>query len=307
MYNEAIKRQFISEYTHATSVESVLRRIFEVVAPDEERLGMDLCAMTVEQLQPIVDKIGGQSYGSRCTFTSSLRAYGKWCLQRHLNGARIDLTAIKLGGLESVAMNMVAGPMDLQIVLDTYLSPESDRTVDNVVRAYFWLVFAGVRREDAVQLTRENIDFAESCVHVGHLSYPIYPQAVSSLRNVIELSSFRYVHPMYEPVQKNRYPGDKILRMIKGDAEHAAIEMEFIRKRSKSGVKDGRKFSYITLRKSGIFYRYYVLERERVPIPFGEATLMYFDRDTISDRKKLGAATRALRRDYNLWKDAFRV
>lgn len=307
MYNEHVKRRFIADHTASIVSAKTLEWVFRAVEDAERRLGRDLCTMTSQEIREAVGEVGRQSYSSMRNMQSYLRGYGKWCLEHNIPDAHEDLAKFSMADMSDFARIMVAGPHDLQRQLDAVLLPETDLTFDNVIRAYLWLVFAGMPRELADTLTADNIDFTNGVVAVGNLEFVIYPQAVASLRNCISRSSFRVIHPLYEPVFKDRYPGSHLLRMIKGDADGPSIEKEYSRKRSSMHDPSLRRFNYTTLRKSGFFYRYYMLEREGAADPFRDAALMFLDDTDRKSTETVSRAVRALRRDYNYWKEAFRV
>ena len=307
MYNHDQKVAFIRAYTVSVRVAKTLEMIFTSIEPIEVRFGTDLCTFTDEQMQSVSEALGGSSSSALLSAQTYIRAYAKWCVGTNKPGARKELTTLRLVSSLKMAEKMVAGPLDLQRVLDSVLTPESDLTADNIIRAYFWLVFAGIRREDIDTLTAENVDLTRMEVRVGHLTFPIYRQAEASIRNAVELTAFRYIHPLYEPVMKQRYPGRRIMRMIKSDIDHGEIEKMFSRKCAASNLPVKRHFSYVTLRKSGFFYRYYMLEREGVADPFNEAAYGFIGPDRLSSSEAKYQTTRALYRDYLMWKDAFRV
>lgn len=307
MYNSDIKARFIASYTTSLVTASSLSKLFEETAPAEEAEGVDLCAMKPSQISKAVNAVDWHSDGKRRITQAYLRAYGRWCRENGVPGARQELCDFRLAGASSTAKKLVAGPHDLQKILDDTLSPESDLTVDNVIRVFYWLVFAGMRRDEIEMLTAENVDFSLLCVKLGGREYPIYPQALPAMHNVVELASFRYVHPKYAPSFRDRYPGNRLLRMIKSDADTAEIEKLFSKKRAAADPDGKRRFNYSTLRKSGFFYRYYVLEREGVADPFEDVALMFLDESQRRDSLTAYNSTYSLKQDYAMWKDAFRV
>lgn len=307
MYNERLKREFIADHTESIASAKTLAWVFQNVEAAEARLDKDLCVMTTQEIEDAIRKVGKTSYASMANLQSYLRSYGKWCLEHQIPGVRDDLSKIRVVDLSAFARTMVAGPHDLQRQLDSVLLPELDLTVDNVLRAYLWMVFAGMPRALAETITADNVDFNNGVIAVDQLEFPIYPQAVPALRNCASRTSFRMIHPLYEPVFKDRYPSSRLFRMIKGDADGQEIEKQYARKRA--GIHDPslRRFNYTTLRKSGFFYRYYMLEREGVADPFRDAAFMFLDDMDRRTSETAAHATRALRRDYNFWKEAFRV
>lgn len=308
MYNESVKNRFISEHTDSVATASSIRRVFQKIEDYEEAIGADICTMDMPQLQKIIDAISGISASTRASTSSYLRMYGKWCLDNHIPGAKKDLTRIKMSGTDAVYNKMVAGPMDLQNILDSFLLPESELTVDNIYRAYCWFVFAGLRNELVDGLTKDNVDFDNMEIVVGDFHGPLYKQALPCLENVVYLDSFRYIHPNYAPVMRKRYASNHILRAIKGDASYVDIQKKLNKNQRDASLSGSiRSFTYTSLRKSGIFYRYFLLEREMVAEDFTKYALDYIDPGMVKSTAQIYPAVRSLHEDYKLWKDAFRV
>lgn len=305
MYNEERKISFIRDYTNSVATASTLTDIFRRSESFEQSIDTDLCAMTNEQLERVFSSLGGSSFSALGSSVAYLRAYIKWCHAHGVPGARSDPDAVRIQSVMQVPNKMVANPRDLQSILDAALAPASENTTDSILRAYCWLVFAGVRREDIDVMTADNVDLEHRRVTVHGAEYPIYAQGCDAIRNAVELDRFRYVHPLYEPVVKMRYPGYHIMRMIKSDMSCRQLDKLLLKKFTHAEPPMKRTFSYVTLRKSGFFYRQFSAEWDGSAIPFNEAAAAFLGPENYESTVAIHRAVRVLELDYRMWKTSF--
>lgn len=302
MKNVNLKDQFIKSYATSASSIALYSNIFQIIGRYEDNTDCDVFAMSVQQLNDMINEFNVTRHKSSLVRISMLRSYVKWCKARGVNGVTDNIFEIDVDNCSRVREVMVANPKQLQFFLDKMYDPESDETIDNIFRCYFWLAFSGMEAGDIVLLEDKHIVLEDMCVRYNMREYPIYREAIPCIKNCLNLKSFLYKHPHYEPVRRDRLPGNMIMRGIKSIPEEGYMRNTTSRDISRA-YKAGRipqKLSHGKAFLSGMFYRIYELEKAGVPTDFSEVAIMM---GTKSER--LDNAARNVRDDYYRWKIAF--
>lgn len=324
MYNEIQKTIFITELTSNLGRRKVAEQTFDAIEKYEEAWGADFCTRTKEEIIPVVSEITGLRENSRKTRLSVLRSYVKWCLDNCVPDARDDLLQIKDFGNDKFKRQMVSNPLHLQRYLDTVLEKESSLTVDNIFRAYYWLAYCGVKEEDVLNIKSSDVDLSQMVVRYGGNEYQLYREAIPSIKNCVELSAFRFIHPNYsdKEIYKERAAGDILLRatIVKG-VKDMRTEMSKKQRLQKYRSEDSKndksldlRLSFDRVNLSGMFYRMYEAERAGFPVDFIAVASDFMDGKDYkldSGRNLIGAKRREIanryKKDYERWKEAFGV
>ena len=126
-----------------------------------------------------------------------LKEYVKWCIAMKVPGACDGMLHIEAVGLDKVRHQMVSSPLHLQRFMDSIFDSESDETIDNIYRCYFWMAYGGIDEDDTILIRNEDVDFSEMIIRYKTISVPIYREALPAFRNAVNLTSFVYKHPNY--------------------------------------------------------------------------------------------------------------
>ncbi len=316
MYNEEHKRRFISSYTKSIHTGNVANTIFEAVSPYEETYEKDLCTFTVDQLQPVVDNVFGLRTGSKWMGITILRKYVRWCIANNFPGACDSIMHVDLLGLGKVKTQMVSSPLHLQRCLDEVFDPESDETIDNIYRCFFWMGYSGMREEDTIAVDGSCIDMENLTIHYGGETFPIYRESIPAFRNAVALRQFRYKHPNYsKDVLRDRIGGTFIMRSIKSDTKIMTLRATLSRRMTKAQQegKTDRQLSFYRIWLSGVFYRMYERERAGIPVDFSAVAIQEMEGKTYNLsgrstlRQKQNRKAREYLADYERWKLAFSI
>lgn len=326
MYNAELKERFVSAYSKDESKRKSLYVMFEALGKCETKMEKDLCQMNEEELSQALPEVIGYRYKSKSTRSSSLRAYVRWCVDNHIDGATLAIMNVDFGsvGLDKMRRQSVANPQHLQRYLDSIFEKESEETVDVVYRCYFWLAYMGVmREEDALSIDVSDVDFEDMAIHLNGRDYPFYREAIPSIKKCATLKSFRYIHPKYNPTVKERAPGTRLLRGYK-EIPSLRIFRNIICKKEKdrkfltAGIEGDRSLdlslSFDRVWLSGRFFSMLENERSGMRADFtylaeefmeGKEYNLSSGRNTI-EAKKRWIANDYLR-DYEQWKLAHSV
>ena len=316
MYNEEMKSRFIREYTGSLNTANVATTIFNAMEEYEKSWNADLCTRSSEELQPVITEITGLRSRSKWMALTILKEYVKWCITMKVPGACDGMLQIKTVGLDKVKHQMVSSPLHLQKFLDDVFDPESEETLDNIYRCYFWMAYGGIDEEDTILIQNEQVDFGQMVIYYKTTNIPIYREALPALRNAVSLNSFLYKHPNYsKPVRRDRVPGNTLMRGIRATTKTFTMRTTLSKLNIKA-IEDGLtdlQLSFYRVRMSGLFYRVYEMERAGIPTSFSEAALRVMDGKTytLHGREKLEHRQNKIERsyleDYQRWKLAFSI
>lgn len=315
MFNEEQKTRFIRSYTRSIHTANVATTVFNSFERYEHGWNSDLCTRQAVELQPVIDDILGLRSKSRWMTLSILKEYVKWCLLMRIPGACDGMLHIEVAGIDKVRKQMVSSPMHLQKYLNEVFDDESEKTIDNLYRCYYWMAFGGVRESETILIKKADVDLEQMIISYDNTSVPIYREAIPAFKNTIELSSFRYKHPNYETISRDRVAGDELLRGIKTTTHTMTIRSTLSRKASKA-IEDGKttqQLSFYRISLSGLFYRTYELERMGIEVNFAEAAVRFMEGRTyiLGEREKIEHRQRKVERDYKedyqRWKLAFSI
>lgn len=315
MYNNELKRQFINDVTSSINTRESCIEVFKVFAPYEEEWGADLCTRSEEDLKPIVSRmIGMRSAGHRMRL-SILKSYGKWCINHGVEGATDGVINVTPDVMDKMKMQTVTSPLHLQKFLDSICEKESELTVDNIYRCFYWLAYGGCPEEYMFKITSKDVDFTNMVVRYEGKEYPIYREGVKAFKVCVDMYYFIHIHPNYsDNIKRLRCDGDILLRGIKSIPTLASMKAE-ISRRNRNAITDKKtnvKLSYFRVWLSGVFYRTYQLELAGIEPDFMWLAAEFMEGRTYnlsSGRNTIAAKQRQIARDYmkdyNNWKLTF--
>lgn len=319
MYNEDIKIRFIREYTKSITRADACVQAFDAMQPYEEQWGADLCTRTKEELSPVIEQLVGFRVRSRWQRIIIFQKYVRWCLANKIEGACDGMLRIDNVGLSKVRTQMVSNPTQLQMYLDAICDPESEQTIDNIYRCFYWMAYSGMDEDQILNTRVSDVDLENMIIRADGNEYDICREAIPAFRNATTLTEFVYKHPNYPPdkiVRRNRAPGDMLIRGFRSSASASSIRVELSR-RSKKNMQDGstdKQLSHYRVWLSGLFYRMHKREVAGIPVDFSGAASKFMEGKTYkldSGRNTPEAKKRAVAndylQDYERWKAALQV
>lgn len=318
MYNEEIKNKFIEGFSTSASRNRVARLTFLALEPHEVTKDADICTFSEEELQKIIPEIVGMRVASMNTRMSVLKSYSKWCIKNGIPGACDALQTVKVVGIEKVRRQMVANPKHLQMFLDYIFDAEDEETVDCTYRCFYWMAFAQIPEEEALEIKISEVNFDLLEINHNGKAYPICRESVKAFKKCVDLTEFRYKHPNYEPVIKNRAYGDKVLRGFSETRSLTAMRVEMSRRAQRVAVESSGmnpldlNLSYFRVSLSGMYYKFFEEEMFGIEPDFKDAAKQFMEGKEYNlshSRNTIGAKQRKLasdyREDYLRWKEAF--
>lgn len=316
MYNEEQKVSFIKSYTGSLNTANVATTIFNALEKYEANWQADFCTKSKDELQPVIDEIVGLRTKSQWMTLIILKEYVKWCIAMKVPGACDGMLHVEAVGLDKIRHQMVSSPLHLQKYLDELFDPESEETIDNIYRCYFWMAYGGIDEEDTILITKEDINFEQMTITYKETNVPIYREAIPAFRNAVSLTSFLYKHPNYsKTIRRDRIGGNTIMRGIKAETKTFTMRTT-LSKRNIKAVEEGLtdlRLSFYRVRMSGLFYRIYERERAGIPVDFSEAAMRamagkeYSIKGRIKLEHKQNRMERDYMEDYQRWKLAFSI
>lgn len=314
MFNEEIKSRFLRSYTENILMARNCHYLFKACEKYEREWGADLCTMDEASLQKMVDDIAGLRTRTNATKISILRDYVKWCIANNIPGACDGMLKIKEVGLDNIKTHMVSSPLHLQMYLDEICLSEDRKSIDNTYRCFYWLAYAGMSEADILSVRVKDVDLDNMSVWFNGVSYPIYREALQSVKNCARLNVFTHYNAKYQK-DMPRTDGDLLLRGIKSNPTPAKMRTKLSRlsKEKLDSGKTNLQLSHARVWLSGIFYRAYERERIGIEISFRDAatqSVMAKAENSIdtSDAKTENTIRRTANlylSDYKRWKMAF--
>lgn len=271
MYNTELKEKFTKQFTESLNSRAACLKLFNKFEPYEIEWGADLCTKDAETLTPIVNGLIGFRQNSKHNRMSILVSYVKWCIDNNIPNACDGMLQVEPNNIETVKRQSVKNPKHLQKYLDEICSPESEHSVDNTIRCFYWLAYAGMDEEDIFKVEKFDVHFEDMVVIYNNEAYPIYRESLDAFKNCVELNQFLYINPNYSAdkvVYRDRVPGDILIRGIRGTTSSKTMRVALSRRSKKclepdkiSGKpKTELKLSYYRVWLSGVFYRIYESE-----------------------------------------------
>ena len=315
MFNEERKTLFISEIITTEKDRRAAAELFAIVEGYETRWGADVCTRKTEELQPLVNELGGLHGRKIPSKLLILRKYILWCYRGHVDGARVDLMKMSSDVSGNMRTEMVSGPEHLQKILDSAFRPEDEETADNLYRCAAWLVFAGIPSDDIQSVEADDVDFNEEVVRWNGTEFPIYPPAFKSIRKCMELDGFNRVYKGYTSWWA-RAEGKTLLRGSGGLIPTKEFRTQFWKAANNvSRSSDENPLpTLLNIGYSGVMFRAYQREKAGLPVDFLPDAERAVRRGKAADGKTeyyLGVRIRRVARDYAVdyeaWKAAFNL
>lgn len=316
MYNEEVKLRFISETNACAPMVYMLKSAESY----EIKYGKDLSDFTQEEMQDFVDKTVGVSHLSRRARFSSIKTYLKWCADNGIGAGVGVLDKVSTDDIKAYKERYVSSAKHLQAILDEVFKPESDLSIDNVYRAFFWLAFCGIPQCEIMNVKKGDVklDTFEIMYNGCYFGLDLY--AVESISNCAKLNEFRRYNTIYKNgfTVCDREPSDTLLSGV-GSNGYNGLTYEaistMIRKRIRKVFANGDQIPKIDashMYKSGLFVRAYATEKESGVEPDFKDVILIENRISTAEplteaqvKKRLSQRGREFRHDYKLWKSAF--
>lgn len=311
MYNSTLKNAFIRQYSNNEFTIRNIVSFFRAISKYEYMAGKDMCTMSADELNAALDKVLPLSSTTRRTTLLLIKSYINFCIDAGVSGVDANVIDSLRGrtGEDKIRSQMVASPAELQKVLNEFLDPEAQFTMDNVYRCFFWFAYSGMPQALIKDIKASNVDFTHKIIVIDDTEYPIYKEELPALNNIVTLNQFVYHHPKYARVmERDRYDSDNIMRGIKSDFNPKTASTAIAHKilAAEERGKKVKNLSYYRTYMSGMFYRIY--KNERIGKLMTIVNLYGKDIITGNKVKRADAVYKQnMYSDYISWKDAFNL
>lgn len=317
MYNEDLKRRFLSDHQDSKSITKVGEWLFGAIEPFELKYGTDFCSMSLENAKDSISGLFGIRASSAFSKISILRTYVQWCIDNGVEGANPELLSLKREGNATIYSQTITDPSALQRFLDALFDEVRIQTSDCLIRVYLWFAFAGLEDDEAVQITVNDVDLKNKRVTFQDREYKLYEESISAVRACLKPNFNRFGRNNW--ASHDRVSGNKLLRGIRTDANMAQLRNVLVRKNKAAfeNKKTDKRLSYFRVWISGVFYRMYLWEQSGNIVDFTDVAAMHlahgesnnaYNFKTPAERKyKLRQLKRDFAVDYSRWKEAYNL
>lgn len=323
MLNSKLKDDFIAYYSELKSGKpSMIARANQAIkriGKYEDRWKCDLCEQSnTQKLQELFDDIRGNSSSYICGQLSPLREYCKWTYDIGFVDKIPKFLDIKSPSKNTVIDGTVASPLELQMHLNACFDIESNESIHNIYRAFLWLAFIGFTESQAINISANEVDLINKKITHDGLSFDIYEEGFSCIKNCALLKQFYCDHPQYfgEPKPRPRFDSDLILRGFKSNpGKNLNTECSRAQTVAERDGDISKRLSYKNVWRSGVFY--WVFRQEQInninPDFRGFAIRQWLDSKNYQvefnpndskHKRYVYVAEHGLKVDYNIWKKA---
>lgn len=319
MYNEDLKRNFISEVSTSITTADIYLTMFKALTNTEEKYNTDVCNMSYEQYEDALRYVGGVKKGYNLVVIHHINTYRNWCKNNGISVSDVDINNIKIGE-EKSKKSLIVNSSHLSNILDQMFDDVSMKTNDSVIRAALWLMYSGVRPKDICRVTKNNVDLNSMWILFGNKKYPIYREAVECFAFCKDAREFSYNHPRYKSTTIDRVKSDLILSSSKGIMTDRTLNTAIVKRKAKlrnSGVELISDINMEHVWISGVFSR----ARENELATGTQENFINITEQLMKERKgergyALGRNTmtglvnkkaRAMRESYLTWREIFGV
>lgn len=318
MYNNEQKQSYIYACLENRTSSEQIKRIsvlFKRIEDKEEMLSKDVSDMDVAEIKGLYDSDAFKSASAHISLCI-LKSYAAWCVRNGFSEPA-GLSVFTPDDIEDIRNSMVSGDRHLNAYLSQTLSPIEEGTADNLIRALFWMVFAGIQPHDVECVAASDVNIPERIVTVRGKQHLLSPLAMPAMDFAVHADCISIDHPQYK--FRKRAGGDCVLRGTSGviRLKDVRSRLNRIKKDHELSEKPYQNLTLTSVYKSGLFSDMYTRERAGFPPDFANDAeyLMEFRSDTFGERYELYGndysdiyrkrlSTRLLE-EYSEWKLAF--
>ena len=260
MYNKVIKDKYFEFIKPSAKAVKTINYIYSRMGKIEESLGKDVASFGVKEFHDAINDISGESVRSKNAMLHEFLRYIRWCVDNNIDGANKDLLVARFDykNIENgkAFSKMVKDAKELQSIL------EQCRALNNVDTNYpgswviyetwFWVAFSGVDIHDAIRLTSCNIDIPNRVIRVRGNLYPLYTLALPVINMCIEAKELiRFYAGEIKHFQRD---ASELLLRTTTEPNLASLQANVSRYLKGDRSSSVKQISYISIRKSGVFF-----------------------------------------------------
>ena len=311
MYNEVLKRRFISEIADFQT-RRIMALYFDAIESFERARAKDVYAFSVEELEEVIAGFGSaRTSSSTSSILRVIRRYTAWCARNNVEGTTDAASHATVDQTANMRASMVSGPRHLSDVIDILFYPPSLHSTDDVLSAHVWMAFSGLPESVTALLTPDNFSLEHRMITYGGMKYPIYDESIPVFSSCLESSYFVRASDR-RSVAKPRVQGNLVLRSIYSQPKTITFRANFSR-RVMVGLENGLaipEISYTRLWLSGVFFRVFERERAGHSVDFFQELPEAFSKQIASSRANMTSkyrnhCIRQYQSDYIAWKQTF--
>lgn len=193
------------------------------------------------------------------------------------------------------------------------LRESGTNTIDVTYRAFLWMLYVGLTKEEAIDVRASDVDLKNRCIVYNGRTFELPVESIEDFEKACNLTTFTFEKPSTsEPIFFKRKDGDLILRGYKsGKPTLTTLTPAIQRKLCPPDVPNLVKPSYPAIAKSGVFFRTYVKELLGYPPDFTEDAIRMADKTKhTTEEARQTAIKRFLKiylSEYTTWRDLFYV
>ena len=312
MNGDELKEAFVVSNSKSVTDRNKYNRVFKALKVYEDKLDKDLCLFSEKEL---IEAISSMMISRRGTIISCIyvvNKYIEWCFNNGYtivdpSTSKLSAKDIDISMYSNVKDKYVSSAKHLAMEMDRVFDPEESDTVSNVLRAYLWFGFMGIKEEDALSIRMSDVNMDSMIVSVGGEDYYIDALAAKCISKCIKLKTFNVFRGNTVMV-RDRCDGDLLLRLLsKGDGNDGKpSKTSTMRKRTETVIAatdpNCKCLTYSRVALSGLFCNLLQVE------PLAEITTKMIA-DSFKEKSKSRTVdmnkAKNILDDYRVWKELY--
>lgn len=302
-YNEDLKFKFATEADAPSSYKRFAKQLFVHSYSREDELQKDISEWPREEIIDFLERNSSHAYGTFKTRIFSLNSYISWA---NKNFIPVEISEVDFSKVQRY--HLIASPSGLQNKLDSVFEPIVMNSNDIVFRTGYWLIFMGVPSQKIDFIDSSEVDLKNEFVLCDGVKYKIPKEAIQTFKKCKSLKEFIMYATNIYPV--SRYEGTLFLRGVKwgkGVQDDAEFGRDSVLKRAlRKALKKKVSITVDVIKRSGVFYRMYQLEKEGIAPNYLQAYSEFAEgaSDWIRNNRK-SVYISSTKIEYEAWKKAF--
>ncbi len=313
-YNPERKIEFLNSKFEVMEEKSVdpYARLFKTLKQDEEKYDSDICDFNYDALMDSMSLRFSRGVRSKGIQLSLLKDYVGWCISKRykkIDDNPIDL--IKPSDIDTsvqIRKQFIKDPEQLYNILDTALYSEKEdyQTIDIMYRLLCLLIYEGVSEHEALELTKENVDFLNNTISYNGKVLAMSKKLTSVVKQVYDLDVVYKKIRAGSLAELKLEDSNKLFRCLdynKNIQVNLKRRLSKIRKDYGNETYEVISLSSVRLYLSGIYYRLYQKELSGKKLDKED---FYFDNEGKADG--VGYYKQYFNKlEYEQWKKAFKL
>lgn len=299
MYNEERKIQFLNSAYQGSSAGVQTFRIF---AEYEERFGKDLALFHSTEMEMVLSDCFDETSVEAYHAILALKQYLRWCKHQAFQTTNA-IDQLEINEVGKARATLFSSPFHLAHEMTRVFGDVEERWTSVLYHAFLWLIFAGMKDEDILNLHKDQFHLEWAAVISRDIRYPVCQEGIRAVYLAATLPAFCVPHGSGRLLMRKRISSQFMFSGVSSASIRRTAIHSQISRLAKSYHSN---LSPRHVRLSGFFVRAHMREKIGIQPDFTEDAIMLASRESGEERRQSKQRfQRELKKDYAAWKQAF--